>query len=374
MKARHHTRALRAAFLLVGLSILLLALPVCAATAPPTRRAAAGTRWTTTTPLKAVDFVSGSCGWAAGNGGLILRTTTGGRTWTTQRRYRSARGDIIDLSFVNRSRGWASGSSGLLLRTTNGGAAWRVQSPSVGGDNLTSVKAVSSSVVWTCGGFASAIFDDAHPPTGTVWRSGSGGAAWTHADFTGFAPVALDATGGLTCWAVGPLRHQTDPTTGYNTFGWTVTTDGGATWSPPAEIFNAPVVVGTPWGIDVRGATIAVVGADDGTGTAVAMVSADGGASWNAITWPLGSSSIFTDVKVVSSTTVYAVGVSRIVWKTTDGGVTWGPHQLPANVAIEDLDFVSGSTGYVVGRYGAGTETGRVYKTTSGATRWTRVR
>lgn len=330
------------------------------------------TRSATVKPLRSIDFISGLRGWTGSEGGQILRTTTGGTSWTTQRRYHASGNDILDLSFASRSRGWAAGTAGVLLRTTNGGAGWRRQVLTGMSDNLTSVKAVSGSVVWTCGGFASSIWDDAHPPAGAVWRSGTGGASWAHTDFAGFAPIALDATSALKCWAVGPLRHQTDPSTGYNTVAWTVTSDGGATWTAPAEIPNTAVIAGTPWGIDVRGATIVVVGNDAVAGAPVALFSVDAGASWSVVTWPAGFG--FSDVQVVSSTTAYAIGVSRTVWKTTDSGMTWSPRDLPSGVTTEDLDFVSASVGYVAGRFGFGTETGRVYKTINGAGHWTRVR
>ncbi|NIV10274.1 MAG: glycosyl hydrolase, partial [Aliifodinibius sp.] len=73
--------------------------------------------------MRSVYFLDTMTGWAAGDGGHILKTTDGGATWNI------LSNGIIDMvmsiSFVNSNIGWAIGSSGapsyMILKTTDGG-------------------------------------------------------------------------------------------------------------------------------------------------------------------------------------------------------------------------------------------------------------
>lgn len=80
----------------------------------------------------AVSFRSASDGWVAASGGVILRTTDGGRVWT---RY-SVPFVADHLQFIGRQTGWASGVApvgcggraqpchGVIEHTSDGGRRW----------------------------------------------------------------------------------------------------------------------------------------------------------------------------------------------------------------------------------------------------------
>lgn len=102
--------------------------------------------------LTAVQLVDEKNGWAVGHGGVILRTTDGGMSWTKQLDGRAiglllqknTTGDaresllrearqwiddgpdkpILDLHFWDANHGWVVGAYGLALATSDGGVTW----------------------------------------------------------------------------------------------------------------------------------------------------------------------------------------------------------------------------------------------------------
>lgn len=64
--------------------------------------------------------------WLAGSPGtLVWHSTDAGETWTAQRTGQTT--PLRAIAFVDRHRGWAVGSLGRILATRDGGHTWRVQ-------------------------------------------------------------------------------------------------------------------------------------------------------------------------------------------------------------------------------------------------------
>jgi photosystem II stability/assembly factor-like uncharacterized protein len=92
------------------------------------------------------------------------------------------------------------------------------------------------------------------------------------------------------------------------------------------------------------------------------------------LTWGRQASGVMrrlTDVDFTDSTYGWAVGGNgsdgRVVLKTTNGGKTWktvGSSTLPANMSISKVDFVDRKFGWI------GCENGKVYKTANGGKTW----
>jgi photosystem II stability/assembly factor-like uncharacterized protein len=76
-------------------------------------------------------------------GGLILRTTDGGATWTSQSSGTTL--PLYGVSFVDANTGWAVGYT--ILHTTNGGATWRNQ-----GYGGVAVSFLDANTGWVVGG------------------------------------------------------------------------------------------------------------------------------------------------------------------------------------------------------------------------------
>ncbi|MCZ6574991.1 MAG: YCF48-related protein [Gammaproteobacteria bacterium] len=78
-----------------------------------------------TSTLQAVHFVDAERGWAVGDGGTVLATTDGGRTWSVRDAGTTAA--LWSVDFVDAERGWAVGDGGTVLATTDGGRTWTAQ-------------------------------------------------------------------------------------------------------------------------------------------------------------------------------------------------------------------------------------------------------
>ena len=90
----------------------------------------------------------------------------------------------------------------------------------------------------------------------------------------------------------------------------------------------------------------------------------DGGITWQPSN-PVGGS--YYDVDLVDQNTGYACGFGE-VRKTTDGGLNWVSQPIPLFGNFVGIDFVSTTTGWVVGAEGS------VYKTIDGGASWARQR
>jgi len=83
------------------------------------------------------------------NGGVILKSTDRGETWTSQAVKVPSGTWFQDICFVNDSVGWAVGSNGVILHTTNGGMGSVLATPAlsapISGDTL---EARDTAFVW----------------------------------------------------------------------------------------------------------------------------------------------------------------------------------------------------------------------------------
>jgi photosystem II stability/assembly factor-like uncharacterized protein len=73
--------------------------------------------------LNAVYFVNPETGWIVGEFGLVLKTSDGGRTWSSQT-YGSDRPQLFAVMFRDKLTGWSVGQQGTVLKTTDGGRNW----------------------------------------------------------------------------------------------------------------------------------------------------------------------------------------------------------------------------------------------------------
>ena len=72
--------------------------------------------------FKAVYFTNTNYGWAVGDEGLVATTDDGGKHWTLQRSGTSAM--LLDVYFANSKEGWIVGEDSDVLYTKNGGKTW----------------------------------------------------------------------------------------------------------------------------------------------------------------------------------------------------------------------------------------------------------
>lgn len=135
----------------------------------------AGMTWTTiptgTVGPGAADFADASIGTTVGVAGAMLRTVDGGATWFPQASGTTE--DLNDVSLPGASTGIAVGENSTIVRTTDGGALWQVQPhPELHAD-LEAVDFADSDVGFVVGN--SNLIRDF---TNRILRTTDGGATW----------------------------------------------------------------------------------------------------------------------------------------------------------------------------------------------------
>jgi len=332
-----------------------------------------------------VDFVTASRGWAVGTTSIV-RTTNGGKTWKTQKKL--ALGTVLnDVSFYGPKLGLAvgMGTTGtsygpLVLRTTNAGRTWsRISamtfSPS---SEFYSVKLKGVNKGWACGGSPSGLPDGSLQPWGAIYGTTDGGRTWTNqAGWPGVCPTSLDFVNAWTGVAVGLEWDQATPSAGYTVPCFVTTTDG-VYWPPtpptPPMILGSGAISSSVNDVAFKGGgrVVAIGDTYDYTSRHPFVFTSNAwGTSWTEVDPTTGPEGL-NSVCMATPTVGYVVGSGATsILKTTDGGVTWSLKHTKYATDLWGVDFVSATTGYAVGSYGAKPV---VIKTTNGGRTWRRVK
>ncbi|MBK5225613.1 MAG: hypothetical protein JJD96_03450 [Thermoleophilia bacterium] len=361
--------------------------------------------------LRSLSFVNANTGWAAGDGGTILKTTDGGANWSTQiPATNSCAGatpygsgcNLKGISFIDANNGWAVGAFGTIWHTINGGSSWAAQSLPGGTDcgggscvyaNLYGVHFINSSVGIAVGpSYAFATRDGggtwvkiggvntghnlnavqlvdssngfAVGDNGVVYKITWSGSAWAAAQQTGTGTQSLtglyfaNASNGF---AVGGGRL------------WR-TVNGGTTWlkneTPRPENFRAVTMTGNT--LVVTGGT-EVFGEYTGSSVILKRTAAT---NWtdpiNTVASGLSAatSTGTTDQLLAvafpgGSSTGFAAGEAGGIVKTTDTGDNWSLTAGGNGKRFTDSSFINGTTGWMVAIDGS------VVKTTNAGSSWT---
>lgn len=249
--------------------------------------------------LASVDFPATGTGYAVGDGGVVVKSTDGGSTWSAVQS--GFQGNIWYTRFVNANEGIIAGDNGAAMKTTDGGATWSALNTDLRAGALPSflfsVQYLSPQTIFMAGG-------DGEAGGAVVLRSSDGGATWNKVHPSGSLFLDrcffFDATRGI---AIGASFAG----------GGVIllTTDGGATWSSQLD---ASALV-TSLALLENGNAVAV------SASGAVHISTDGGSSWSTKQSPASSSLI--DVAFRDSQHGVAVGDGGTVIWTNDGGATW---------------------------------------------------
>jgi len=209
--------------------------------------------------------------WVVGPGGMILKTSNGGQTWTQQAEGMFPTFDFQDVFALDRLHVWAVAADSinnkaLIIHTTNGGRRWEISGEAaIPGDvyGILGVHAVDENTVWAAG------------VNGIVMLTTDGGKNWS----TSRTPVAfyhnnhVVAIDEQTAWVSCDYGHIF------------YTQDGGTTWTDQlASSFSktTPYVMGIT-AVDGTRAW-AVSSNTDGTGY---IYHTDNGQNWYQQTNPV---------------------------------------------------------------------------------------
>ena len=277
--------------------------------------------------LNAVYFLDSKRGWVAGDGGVVLRTRDGGRSWSRQTV--ETKESINDVYFRNEEDGYLMAATEIFL-TEDGGETWRssarFHAQTFGAEpELYSVRFTSKKRGWIVGSLSRGenVVDS------LVLATTDGGASWQRQR----VPVRdelihLDFDGDKRGWIVGSggrVMH---------------TRDGGETW----QVQNSGTTAAL-YHVDFEG---------DERGWAVGargtiLRTDDGGLTWRAV--PLRVTTTLLSVKFVNKEQGWAVGRGGVILRTEDGGASWVQQESNTRQHLYAL-FFDKKVGWAVGADG----------------------
>ncbi len=265
--------------------------------------------------LADVHFIDPSTGFAVADAGLVVSTTNGGDTWSSQ----TIGGGAFDLEGIEFSPSGTTGviatGDGPVFRSTNSGATWTLVSTGAG--DLRHVDWVDESVVWVAGRDGdSAISTDA-------------GASWTyHNTASADRTQSIDGVSATEAWITndgGEIRH---------------TTNGGSTWTTQTS--------GTASDLKDIQMLDASTGYIAGNGNVV-LKTTNGGATWtNVATSGVSGNGLF----FVDANMGWVVADVGQIWFTANGGTSWVLQASGTAQSFNRVHFPASSDGWAVGDAG----------------------
>ena len=278
--------------------------------------------------LNAVHFVDGRRGWAAGDGGLVIRTEDGGSVWARQTV--PTTDDINDIYFRNREDGYLLAGN-RIFGSEDGGTVWRELSrfePALFGGatpELYSVRFPSRRRGWVVGSVSRRDIIVGS----LILYTDDGGRSWvTQSAPTRRELIHLDFVNDRHGWVVGAngtiLR----------------TRDGGQTWTAQQTRTTA-----TLYHVNFRNERIGWAVGERGT----ILRTTDGGDSWLIV--PSQLRSTLLSVKFANNDDGWIVGRGGVILRSGDGGRTWVRQESRTNAHLFAL-HVDRRYGWAVGSGG----------------------
>ena len=355
-----------------------------------------------------MQFVSATTGFAAGDGGTILKTTDYGHTWN---RLESGRMESLNsVFFLDSLTGWAIANEWeTLLKTVDGGITWDVayvfstfQMNDVWFTDAMHGVAVGYECVFiTSDGGAHWLWKGPYTWNYSIWftspstavmsseyllyKSYDGGNTWTVKQSNAYgwrgSLFFMKADTGFHVGRFGKIWRTTDGGEHWDTVhsgtsqwlsaayilpdgtGYIVgyagtmlkTTNAGVSWTllPPLTDYNLETIT---FSDSIHGVISGELGylmvTDDGGLTATSLYSTVTKQNLNTVVFP-------------DQNTGYAAGSGSTILKSTDGGNSWEKLPVTDSSDFNSLWFQGDQTGYA-----AGTK-GKIFKTTNGGASWT---
>jgi photosystem II stability/assembly factor-like uncharacterized protein len=321
--------------------------------------------------LRDAYFINEMTGWAVGDSGRVLTTTTGGTSWTTQQ---IGSPDLYTINFANNLTGYIGGGSSLmgytgvsyLYKTTNQGLNWFFVNSDYGGDYIfyySSVAIISPDIIYTssCGQYSLG------GAVGNVRKSTNGGTNF----LTGYGVGAHKS--------VSFINEQT---------GWTVanyaddigkhysyilkTTNSGNNWIN--QIKDSVRIINFSKIKFFDGNTGNALGGGSSPNRTLFFKTTNGGINWDSLVIP--NSGKYNSMYFLNVSTGwicgYSSGDTSAISKTTNGGQTWQSQRKGYSNTLNGIFMLNPNTGYAVGNGGVilKTVTGGAYYSISGTVKY----
>jgi len=265
--------------------------------------------------IESIAFVDSKIGYAAGyrdtwqSGGVILKTTNGGRSWFTNSNYRNGMG-FESISFVNENTGWVLSEYDGILSTTDGGINW----------NWNYLPLIGSSVVFL-NEQVGLIGGD------KIYKSYDGGINWTEkSNYQSNSVYFIDENTGWSCGNSGTIL---------------LTTDGGENWIPKVSGTNAALR-----SVKFYNNLLGICVGDNG----VIVLTYDGGESW--VSKPNGINADLRSAAFADDKNIWITGENGTLISTTDAGDYWTTNYSLTSKDLNTVFFIDQNSGWIGGNDG----------------------
>ncbi|HMS33076.1 MAG TPA: YCF48-related protein [Ignavibacteria bacterium] len=357
---------------------------ICAEDLPDSRKS--NWFWTRPVPtgnmLYSLHFTDALTGYAAGSLGTIIKTTDGGKSWSTNAS--NTLQDLSEIYFINKYEGFSVGSSGTILKTNDCGKLWSAVASGTSGYlhdiiftgrstgycaglNGIILKSKDKGNSWSklVTGTSAPLFclDFLNGNTGAaggyniIIKTTDGGKSWDNQDLD-YAKVG--AVAGI-CF----LNNQTIYAAGNVAGGaFCKTTDGGFSWKINSlglpNVFDGSVDLVRS--MSFLNSKYGYIVTDFGT----ILKTTDGGNSWlrdSSFRPSYTKLSVMYDIQITDSSHINISGSGGTVIRTSNAGLNWFSEAGNKN-SLRGCFFTDSYSGYAVG------EKGEILKTKDGGIRW----
>jgi photosystem II stability/assembly factor-like uncharacterized protein len=278
------------------------------------------------------------CGWRASLRLVLCLAALSGAAaaqdrvegWRAERRGEAGK-DLNTVFFVDTKRGWAAGDGGLVVRTEDEGRTWTRQG--LGTDAaINDIYFLDKEDGYLLTGNRIYVSSDA----GTTWRES---VRFAPADFGGAVPelYSVRFTSKKRGWIVGSVSRRDTVVDSLVL----QTTDGGASWARQ-RVPTKSELINLDFSGDKRGWIVGASG--------VVLHTRDGGETWTL--QRSGTNATLYNVEFRGDKKGWAVGERGTILKTRDGGETWRAVPAPARSTLLGVRFANDEDGWVVGRGG----------------------
>jgi len=271
--------------------------------------------------LKSIQFVSSLIGYAAGDGGTVLKTTNGGQTWG--RLNTGTLDDLNALFFTDTDTGYAVGENyemeGFIIKTTDGGGSWFLLPGSYGYSNPLDAVYFTSADTGYISGY------------NYVYKTVDGGVTWQELNvpYNEYRAICFTSS------QVGYIAN-------YNDLSKTV--DGGISWVilmlGKGNLYMSFPTENTGY----------VTGSYD-----TIYKTRNAGLTWTIL--HTGNFLRIQSLCFLDTLNGFAVGDSGKIMKTSDGGNSWTMVSIGLSKSWRSVSFADNLHGSVVGDFGSNVNT-----------------